>query len=96
MVKRCPCDIMRCWKSHLQSREPLRVLVCPPVRQVGPLSPVVSRAAVGVPAAVSERQDGLVSRHRPHVLVQIFLPASDALPFLVLSPFQADYCRSDV
>ena len=54
----------------LQSHEPLLVHVCPPVRQVGPLSPVVSRAAVSVPAYVPERQVGLVSRHRPHVLVR--------------------------
>ena len=44
--------------------------VCPPVRQVGPLSLVVSRAAVGMPAAVPEHQDLCQgSRHHPHVLV---------------------------
>ena len=47
---------------HVQSCEPLLVPVCLPVRQVGLLSPVVSRAAVSLPVCPPIRQVGPLSR----------------------------------
>ena len=84
-VKMCPCYIMRCWKSVLISnqtpspficslREPLVVPVCPPVRQVDPLSPVVSCVAVGLPVCPPVCQVGPLSRVVSRAAVSV--PAS--------------------